>query len=340
MKKLILIIGVLLSSLIAQAQNTIWFTYEPMQANVVGKQFLKKKGEQVTISGVLNSPDIRFKDETSSTSQKMEFQRSMALGLKFFVGKSVKKITIDAKNVVKTDIITGWDSLKAGTFVYSALKADSVKIILEKETNAKLEPAKLLDGIKEFSAISDASALNIIKMVDSVNFATKHVMSAVVDNPEVYYVIQVAKISENYGPSNYYINMLGKNVDTLRLSPSNKATQLNFPVVSNEFKKTLGAIKVDLVRVVTSGKAKLVARYNDNSKVGPDKTETVEIPMFDEESWDNPSFLIHKYFMGATGVKELFLTIKAQLIGTDILISEATLTYPERRLEIMKKNQL
>lgn len=340
MKKMIFTCSILLLSIFAYGQNAIWFTYEPMQTDAVGKSFNKRVKEQVSISGVLNSPNIRVKDQPSAGNNKMEFERSVAFGLNFFVGESIKKITVDAHNVVKTDIITEWDSLKAGTFVYSALKADSAKITLEKKTSAKLEPAKVLEDIGKFSTISTTSALNIIKSVDSINFATKHVMSAVIANPEVYYVIQVARISENYGPSGYYINMLGKNVDTLRLSSKVKTTQLNFPKVSNKFRETLGTIKVDLVRMVKDDKVKLMARFNDNNKAGNDKTETVEIPMFDDESWNNSSFLIHKYVLGNMGVKELYLTIKADLVGSDILISEATLTYPERRLEILKKNQL
>lgn len=337
---LFLSFSVLFDSLRADAQKKFWFSYSPVQEKVVGKLFQGKLGEQVIISGMSIVPNVTTDSQKSANSEKADFNKNFALGLKFFVNKYAKIESVEAAEIVKDDITNNWQELKAGTFVYSGLRANSVTITLSKNSKTEITPARLLDGIKQFSVISDASAINAIKLIDSINFSKNSSWVVRISNPHIYYSIQVAKIEEMYGPSDYYINMLGKGVGTMTLNKDRKATPEAYPVISPEFENTIGEIKIDLVRKFINGKMQLFVRFPDESLKTDDKTSYKEIPMFDDESWNCPNFLVHSYQLGNNAIKKIWLNIKAEKIGEDIKIIEATLTYPEKKITFLTNREL
>jgi len=338
MKKLTFLVIMCFTVNISFSQNNLWFPYNPVQSDVVGKQFLGKRGNYVTISGTLLTPDIRLKDIASGASEKSEFEKNISIGLKFFLGKYTSSITVRAQNIHKTDIITPWDSLQSGRFVFSALKAEKASIEIVKKNSSNITPKELLNGIKDFSAISDASALNVIKLVDSINFATSNTLKVEIDNPSVYYSIQIAEIQEDYNNyGRFYINMLGKGVDSCRLTDDRIATGEKYPVLSDNSKKYLQKITVNLLRKVgVDGKPKLIVSYSNPSTK---KMEETEIAMFNSRRWYNSQLLVNEY-KANTCVKRVYLKIDAKLEGQNIVISEATLTYPEKIITILTEKQL
>jgi len=320
------------------SQKSIWQLYSPVQSNVVGKVVMGKKGMEYSIGEISISPTITTKDDTSANYFKKDFNSNFKLAIEGFLGDYAKVQNIEASGLVKTTLVNDWTTLNSGDFVFAGIKANTVTVTFSKTANTEISPSKIFEKVKGFSSISPANVLNALTLIDSINFSKNKSFVMIIKNPNVYYTIQVVRISEMYGPSDYYINMLGKRIDTLTLSQSHKTTLSAEPVISPEFEKTTSKIKVDLIRKMENGKVKLFARYTDEKVSGPDKSVPIEIPMFDDESWDSPSFLVHTYSLGNTGEKKIWLSIKAEKVGSNILLKEATLTYPEKVFKILTGN--
>jgi hypothetical protein len=319
-------------------QKKTWLRYTPAQANAVGKKFMKyeKKDGSATISGEVNPNKLSTTDQVSEDKHKEEFQKSLTISLKGFLGKKASVGDIEATGLVVTQIDT-LRYCRPGKFVFAGIKANTVKITLKKEGSSTIKPKDLLKEVEQYANSLNPALVAGVSVIDSIHWESQKSMSIEIKNPSVYYMVQVAELKENLGtPDKYFIDLVRLENGNLTLNENYPVTDTKVkPVISRSFRDGIESIEVELVykKQDANSKPELIVRYTQQGGGG---TKEKIIPMLSATRWDENKFLVHDYVIDEKRTKPVYLNIKAELNGNDIKITRATFTYPEKEIKILK----
>ncbi len=338
MTQRILHLTIILVAASFSSYSQTWIRFTPAQANAIGKKFISydKKTKYASISGELNPDVIVLSDHPSEDVHKEDFKRSLTISLKGFLGKKAVIGNVDASGLVVTQIDT-LRFCKPGRFVFSGIKANSIKIKLKRETTNNIKPKDLLNEIQKYTATIDPGLIAALNVIDSVSWEKNNSMEIEIKNPTVYYMIQIAELKENLGtPDKYFINHV-------RLEEENLVLNSNYPVtskqvhtvISRSLRNGIEGIVIELLykKLTPKSKPELYVRY---TKQGGGGTKEKIVPMLSDTRWDENKFLVHDYVLDEKRSKPIYLNIKAELVGDDIKVTRAIYTYPEKEIKIIK----
>ena len=227
---------VLITQSYAQGRKDIVVTIRNPQGGIVGKTLSSFVNEKAVPGRMVSN--IRTEDQPSSDEQREEFNNSFSAGLSSILSANhVASVEVQSGRVRITSILTPTDSLPDGSkLVIAGYKADSVSITIKKSNKYNLSLSQLLDKISPYAKVSDASALNLLTLLDSVNYARNTNVTIKIKNPDVFYAITVARITKDWGAS-YFLDIptvgLGNNTTLM----ANTTTEYINPYSSNKFIK-------------------------------------------------------------------------------------------------------
>lgn len=332
----LILITAMLFPIFGFAQNNIIVYYKPVQTNVIGKPLISYRTGQALFGNLL--PNIITKDEPSSNEDNDEFERKFTIGIKkILTGKSVKSVKVHAYNVVVSNIANQVATLPFGSqIVMSGLKADSVTITIEKDNAYKLTLSELLDQIKAYAAVSSASALNLITLIDSVGYAVNKIVKISVKNPNVFYAMIVGQTIQNYAGNAYYNMVNGKPITLNNQNPSTKSVRVK---MSNLYTKIGFPVDISLYYKITSdGKPQL---YASATKAEGGTIDTL-ISKIDDTHWRSTNLLLISPDVPGKITKKYYVDISATLgqDGKSIIITDAKIRYPEWLLSAVPEKKL
>ncbi|HEX4849298.1 MAG TPA: hypothetical protein VFV08_00765, partial [Puia sp.] len=281
-------------------------------------------------------PNSRTVDEPSSTEENNEFNTSFAFGISSILkGSNVKSVIVEAHNVQVTNINNSVDSLPTGSrIVMSGLKADSATITITKKSGFKLSLNQLLDKIKNFAAVSGASTLNVLTLIDSINYDRNQIVKIIVKNPNVIYAIIVGQITQEYAGSAYLDLKNQLNPSTLRL---NSTTDRILPKYSDDFEQ-IGYPRAFMISATldASNQPHLFVLATKQSG-GVDSVEVSKIG----NNWSSNNILFTSIVPGKV-TKRYYVDINAHLSddGKSIIIDNGAIRYPEWVLDAISRKDL
>ncbi len=330
MKKLILIAF----ALSLCSCKSLWNLYKPVQSEIVGKKVVDYNSKSNYIAlGEINSEsgDISTKDFASSATLIENLEKEFKLDIKGFFTKNVKVENIEVTNAKVTQISSIKD-MEPGNFVYAAIKADKVIVSLKNESNTEIKPEELAKELEQYVKSLNPTVTEVAKMVKEISFNSKSISKYEITNPEVYYFFQEARILENQGIKNKWFKSFTTIMDgEFKLNSENPTSKTLYPVISKKFKDKVDRIGVQLLYEKNNDKPELYVRYTVKNK-----TEKKKIPRLSEKVWDEMNFLIKEYDLSSDSYKVVRMDIKARQIDDEIMIQMANVSYPEKRIEIIK----
>lgn len=329
MKKIIIL---LLMSIFVTSCKSSWNLYKPVQSEIIGKKVLdyNKKSQEIAL-GTINTTTgkVNTKDNTSTSSEKLEIEKNMTLDLKGFFNKKTKVTEVDVTNAIVTNISSIKD-LNPGKFIYSAIKADKVIVTLKNESETEIKPKELIDQMESYVKALNPALADVAGIVNEISFDSKNESKYVINNPKVYYLFQEAELFENQGNLNKWFQNFTRD-GNIKLTQTEPISKIINPVISKSFKDKVDRISVQLVRKMENNKPELYVRYS--TKLG---NELKKIPRFSNKIWDELNFIIKEYDLSSNSYKVVRMDIKAQQIESDILVTLGKVSYPEKILKINK----
>lgn len=308
----------------AQNNKGIISPLENVQSGIVGKTVVTYKKGQTLFGSSL--PNITTKDESSSSEDTKEFKKNFTLGIaKALKIYNLTDFKVDATNVKISNITNDVETLPTGSkIVMNGFKADSVTITMTKKSNYNLSLSDLLDKIKKFAPVSEASALNALSLIDSANYQTSKTIKIVIRNPNVYYSMIVGQVKSEFA-NNAYLdipNALG-GATTISLNTTSKRIRTK---ASKEFSKT-GFVRDILLSVRTNvqGEPELYVQATKQDG-GVDEIKVNKVG----NNWNQTGILFKSVVLGKA-TKKYYVDISASLAadGQSIIITSGEIRYPE-----------
>lgn len=326
-KKILWILCLLIIStnfLGAQRRKDIIINYENVQGNIVGKTLPTFQNGQALFGSKLTG--IVTVDEPSSSEQTKDFNNRFALGIStIFKMDNLKNFKAEATNVTVTNINNDIETLPTGSrIIMSAFKADSVVISMTKKRNYNLSLTQLMDKIKKYAPVSEASTLNVLSLIDSVNYQRNTSLKIVIRNPNVYYAFIVGQIRSEYATNTFLDIPSALNGQTIiRMNTSSKRI---YPKTSDEFQKT-GFPKQFIISARTNSEGEPGLFIQATLPEGG--VEEIEIPK-NGATWNRINTGFKSVVLGKA-TKKYYVDISAHLSddGKSIVIDSGEIRYPE-----------
>jgi hypothetical protein len=326
MKNLNLLLVTLLCVTTSFAQNNkgIISPLENVQSGIVGKTVVTYKKGQTLLGSLL--PNITTKDEVSSSEDTKEFKKNFKLGIaKALKIYNLTEFKVDATNVKITTITNDVETLPTGSkIVMNGFKADSVTITMTKKSNYNLSLSDLLDKIKKFAPVSEASAINALSLIDSANYQTNKTIKIVIRNPNVFYSMIVGQIKSEYA-NNAYLDIPNALSGATKISLNTTSKRIRTKS-SKEFSKT-GFVRDILLSARTNaqGEPELYVQATKQDG-GVDEIKVNKIG----NNWNQTGILFKSVVLGKA-TKKYYVDISASLApdGQSIIITSGEIRYPE-----------
>lgn len=332
MKKLVVVI--LFLSFVMVGCSPVWKSYYPPMENMLGSS-VKLSGDQVIV-GSKPSPKMYekfFEVDTRISALKEEdissADRELAINLlKGSVEANLKISKILDRNITADDLVVdflkNWEDGPSGCqFVYAGIRAKKVEIDIKESTS-------LPEGTVKIGEIGTATIKNT---------STNHYKISI-DNPKVYYKIQVAKIKQTFPEDEKYSNgwitksARGKtSIKPLVLSKNKNEGHLwRIQAHTHFWKKYFGWLfgfkqmpYLDLLFI----DGELFVEYS--------RLKTINIPLASYEKdgkWLKKSIFIDTFKTGTFEKKVIVLDIDAYRKDDKIIVEHARIRYPEYQLSI------
>jgi hypothetical protein len=326
----------LTDSLLAQNRNDIIINYEPVQSDVVGKTLVSINNNGQSLFGN-KIPNLVTKDEASSSEETKEFNKRFVLGISTILKvENLKDFKAEATNIKVTNINNDVETLPTGSkIIMSGLKADSVVITMTKKSNYNLSLNQLLDKIKKFAPVSEASVLNVLSLIDSANYMNNKTLKIVIRNPTVFYALIFGQVKSEYA-NNAYLDI--KNALNGKTTLSlNSTTDRILPKSSSSFTNT-GFARHFLIstKVNETGEPELYVQAT-KADGGVD-----EIKVTKTGSNYSATGLLFKSIVLGKVTKKYYVDIRAHLSedGKSIIIDSGEIRYPEWVFNAIKRKNL
>lgn len=310
--------------LIAQSRKDIIINYENVQGGIVGKTLPTFQNGQALFGTVLAG--IVTKDEPSSSEQTKDFNNKFTLGIStLFKVDNLKDFKVEATNVKVTNVNNDVETLPTGSrIIMSAFKADSVVITMTKKRKYNLSLSQLMDKIKKYAPVSEASTLNVLSLIDSANYQRNTSLKIVIKNPNVYYAFIAGQIKSVYA-TNAYLDIPSalKGQTTIKI---NTVSDDILPKSSDEFQETGFARRFLLnARVNEAGAVELYIQATKQDG-GVDE---IKVPKTGN-NWTGTNLGFKSIVLGKA-TKRYYVDISAHLSddGKSIIIDKGAIRYPE-----------
>jgi hypothetical protein len=351
--KRVLLITLILSTFQGFSQKSKWITYFPAQDDIIGQMVLGNKASELTF---VKNTQINVELEKYKSYDVLDRKQKKSLKLKFsdyFALDRVKVSNVYAKNIhidrIKAEQLG--NIAPGNEFVFSGMRADSVSIFFEKERNIDANPQKIAKKITElFPNLNTLQIENLI--AEEIKDSTKTTMKLTISDPNVYFMIETAKIKLNKSKSvigNEYVDAFGKydgncdkEIDKFTLDGSNPVSCSSIIEVPN----SSGGSEIGLTLKVSNGKL-YISHQTADLKDNIDQ----EIVFDNTRLVDNLGRFIYRYPFNTKGnkikFKEVYLLIDVKKTndGFEIFNKAGKHNYPTRlssptsKLEISKWRQ-
>ncbi|WP_166965392.1 hypothetical protein [Yeosuana marina] len=334
-KRILLIFSMSFLLMASKCEPKFWKTYKPVQDNVVGlsvNAFTEEKGfvENLSLGGEIFIDDTqeKFVNNKGSDSEVEALKTELSFGIGSIFKKSdIQTYDLKINGVTKTQIKDINNIMPNVDFIYGGLKADKVELdITQKpETTVDLDLSKYKDLIKDKIGVE----INNIKAEKKGD--KKYELR--IENPNIFYSIQIASINETFGLSGNWIKKFNptKNAPSTIVLNQGDKTKFIRPVYSKLWsgakpnlevwlKNDNGTLKVFYTPVNgTQKEIDLSSFYDNNSK-----------------DWTIRRELIYTYPLSSDVSKQIYLYVDAKDDNGMITINNnnSFIKYPERRLEI------
>jgi hypothetical protein len=302
-----------------------WRPYSPPTSDLVGNNVTLIGNEIVPVGkampndvlpiiksriGVAKEKSVNDEDIKAGANVLYK-QLSVNLGL-----DETDKVTINANNVM-VDTLENWDQVPPGqTFVYAGMRAANAYIDIT--TNKSITIGKI-----EYKDLGDVT----------INVKSGNQYTVKITNPNVYYRVLLAKIKEIFSGvkyENYWVSEDAGDAP-LDLNEANRNKTDTIQPYRHWWNRLFGGVDMPELSLMID-KGELFVRVLDSQGTPP-------ISLKKCNNYENliiSNCRIHEYPVGDMEKKILFLDLKANRKALSIIVRDARIHYPEKRLEIVR----
>jgi hypothetical protein len=318
-------------SILAACSTTgTWDTYRPPMSNLVGME-AKLVGEDLTVGGpikLMGGKEIEITTRPGSKESSHVDSTSVNAALDVLVKKASVKVGFSAsssKNVsakdLKIDNLENWAWVPEGQpFVYSGIRASSVTMEVKSDTNLSLGEISYPE-------------------LGTVNISAKgnNVYNIKIDNPKVYYKIQMAEVKQTFSGNKYsngWITMDSRgetNIPPIVLDESSIKTKETWEIQPYQYfweRWFSGYDMPQLSLMIEDGQLYIRSTRGLNSEKIPLD------PYMKNNMWNQDSIFVTDFPVGDFERKLVVLDLKAEKKDGKITILHARIRYPEVKLNI------
>ncbi|WP_062810760.1 hypothetical protein [Alcanivorax sp. NBRC 102028] len=325
-------IGLILLSLSVSACANTWQAYKPPMSNLVGMN-ASLTGTHLTVGDPIRlqgGKEIEVETRSGAKHESEVSENDVDAALDVLLGKVSLKLGLNSDvtssisaSDIQVDILKNWVWAPEGqTFVYAGLRA--AKATIEAKTNASITPGKI--------EYPDIGTLEI-------SATSKNTYKVEIDNPKVYYKIQMAETNQTfsgYKYSNGWITMdsNGKtNISPIVLDESSVSSKETWKIQPSQYfwKRWIGGYDMPQLSLVIE-KGELFVRSTRSLN-----SELVSLASVrNGDIWNQESIFVTDFPVGEFERKLVVLDLKAQKMGETIVVRHARIRYPEVALLIKK----
>lgn len=308
--------------------TTTWHSYSPPMSDIIGNPALLN-GNEITIIGekihLENDKNISLITKESSNKETEVTNNDKKIVLDFLYKKILLKLGINtsskkmlkAEGGIKIDVIKNWIWINENrTFVYAGARAN--KVIIDINTSKELSLGKI-----QYDDIGDLS----------ITGTHNNVYHIEINNPKVYYKVQLAKVKEVLSDrGDGWISDKVKNPNLIRLGENEKRYETEeIKAKESEF-KFLNKKNMPKLSLRVFGD-NLYLDYKRGRK-----SEKINLSNYMKHNIIHEnSIYIASFPIEDLREKFILLDIKAKKENSTYIITHARIRYPEYKLEILKK---